>query len=64
MLLSQATKKLGFWSTVLATGFSIAYVVGQLVEWAGLLGSKGGPESGSTVLAVHFRHSPADVTGR
>ena len=40
--------KLGFWSAVLASVFSLAYVIGQLAEWSGLMGSGGGPENDST----------------
>ena len=50
--ISPSTKSVGFWSGVLATVFSITYVVGQLAEWAGWLGSKGGPESMSTPLGI------------
>jgi len=40
--------KLGFWSAVLASVFSVVYVIGQLAEWFGLMGSGGGPENDST----------------
>ena len=46
---SQATPyKIGFWAAVLASTFSIAYDIGQLAEWSGLMGSGGGPERDST----------------
>ena len=45
-------RKVGFWSAVLASVFSIWYDVGQLAEWFGWLGSAGGPESASTVLGL------------
>ena len=45
-------RKLGFWSAVLASTFSLIYVVGQLAEWLGWLGSGGGPESASTALGL------------
>jgi hypothetical protein len=48
--MSPSTKNVGFSSGVLATVFSVTYVVGQLAEWGGWLGSKGGPESMSTPL--------------
>jgi hypothetical protein len=45
----QATPyKIGFWAAVLASAFSIAYDIGQLAEWFGLMGSGGGPERDST----------------
>jgi hypothetical protein len=60
--ISPSTRTVGFWSAVLATVFSITYIVGQLAEWAGLLGSQGGPESGSTplvlVVSIHQLASP------
>jgi hypothetical protein len=34
--------RLGFWSAVLASVFSVAYDIGQLAEWSGLMGSGGG----------------------
>src|SRR5512139_649424 len=40
--------RLGFWSAVFASVFSISYVIGQLAEWFGLMGSGGGPEKDST----------------
>lgn len=40
--------KLGFWSAVLASIFSISYIIGQIAEWFGLMGSGGGPENDST----------------
>jgi hypothetical protein len=42
----------GFWSAIFATVFSITYDLGQLAEWLGWLGSKGGPESASTPLGL------------
>ena len=49
---SPSTKAVGFWSAVLTTVFSLSYVVGQLAEWQGLLGSQGGPTSVSTPLGL------------
>jgi hypothetical protein len=40
--------KIGFWSAVFASVFSIAYDIGQLAEWLGLMGSGGGAEHNST----------------
>ena len=40
--------KIGFWAAAFASFFSIAYDVGQLAEWFGLMGSGGGPERDST----------------
>lgn len=60
---TQATKNVGFWSAVLATAFSLVYVVAQLAEWAGLLGSRGGPESGSTPLGLTLLLTPSFFLG-
>lgn len=49
---SSTVGRLGFWSALLAALFSVGYVVAQLAEWVGLLGSAGGPESQSTVLGL------------
>lgn len=59
----QSARALGFWSAVLTTVFSVAYVVAQLAEWAGLLGSQGGPESGSTVLGLVVLLTPSLFLG-
>jgi len=40
--------KVGLWSAILASVFSIAYDIGQLGEWLGIMGSGGGPERDST----------------
>ena len=61
--ISPSTKVVGFWSAVLATGFSLTYVVGQLAEWAGLLGSGGGPENASTVLGIIVLLTPSLFLG-
>jgi len=61
--LSPTVKKIGFWSAVLAAIFSLIYVIGQLFEWFGLLGSKGGPESSSTVLGLIVLLTPSLFLG-
>jgi hypothetical protein len=45
---SKHVYSLGFWSAVFASVFSVAYDIGQIAEWLGLLGSGGGPENDST----------------
>jgi hypothetical protein len=59
----KSTMTVGFWSAVLATAFSITYVVGQLAEWLGVLGSQGGPESGSTLLGMVILLTPSLLLG-
>lgn len=61
--ISPATKTAGFWSAVLATIFSLIYVLGQLAEWLGWLGSKGGPESLSTPLGIAILLTPSLFLG-
>jgi hypothetical protein len=54
---------LGFWSAALCTFFSLAYVLAQLAEWAGLLGSAGGPHSRSTTLGLAVLLTPSLLLG-
>jgi len=61
--MSPSERRVGFWSAVLATTFSLAYVVAQLAEWLGWLGSKGGPESGSTVFGIVLLLTPSLFLG-
>ena len=61
--ISPATKTAGFWSAVLATVFSTTYVVAQLAEWSGWLGSSGGPASMSTPLGIVVLLTPSLFLG-
>ena len=56
---SQVTWRVGFWAAVLSALFSLLYVVFQLAEWVGLLGSAGGPESASTPLGIALLLTPS-----
>jgi hypothetical protein len=49
----------GLWSAFLCTLFSLSYVIAQLGEWAGLLGSAGGPHSKSTTLGLVVLLTPS-----
>lgn len=60
---TSANKTVGFWSAVLATTFSLAYVLAQLAEWVGWLGSAGGPESSSTPLGIAVLLTPSLLLG-
>ena len=60
---SPSVRNAGLWSAILATAFSLVYVVGQLAEWAGWLGSKGGPESASTPLGIVVLLTPSLFLG-
>ena len=61
--ISPSTKTVGFWSAVLATAFSLMYVMGQVAEWLGWLGSHGGPESASTPLGLAVLLTPSLFLG-
>ena len=61
--ISQSTRVVGFRSAVLATVFSLVYVAAQLAEWAGWLGSAGGPESASTPLGLFVLLTPSLLLG-
>ena len=61
--ISQSTRVVGFWSAVLATVFSLVYVVAQMAEWAGWLGSAGGPESASTPFGLFVLLTPSLLLG-
>jgi hypothetical protein len=60
---APATRTVGFWSAVLATGFALAYVLAQLAEWAGWLGSGGGPHSPSTPFGLALLLTPSLLLG-
>ena len=55
--------RLGFWSATLATLLSVAYVVAQLAEWLGWLGSRGGPDNVSTPLGLVVLLTPSLLLG-
>jgi hypothetical protein len=59
----KSVRRLGVWSAVLCTVFSLAYVLAQLGEWAGLLGSAGGPHSRSTSLGLIVLLTPSLLLG-
>ena len=61
--LSRPTRAVGLWASVIATTCSVAYVVGQLAEWLGWLGSAGGPSSMSTPLGFVVLLTPSLVLG-
>jgi hypothetical protein len=61
--ISPSTCTVGFWSAVLSTVFSLAYIVAQLAEWSGVLGSRGGPESTSTLLGLILLLTPSLFLG-
>jgi hypothetical protein len=58
-----ATRRMGFWSAVACAVFSLAYIVGQIFEWQGLLGSAGGPASVSTPGGIAILLTPSLLLG-
>lgn len=56
---SRDTSSLGYGAAVLCALFSVAYVLLQLAEWVGLLGSAGGPESASTARGLVLLLTPS-----
>lgn len=61
--ISPSTKAVGFWSAVAATVFSLAYVIFQLAEWMGLMGSGGGAENASTPFGLVVLLTPSLFLG-
>ncbi|QGX39778.1 hypothetical protein [Permianibacter aggregans] len=51
--------KVGAISALLCTFLSVFYVIAQLAEWAGLLGSSGGPHGSSTTLGIALLLTPS-----
>lgn len=60
---TDSTYRLGYWSALLCSVFSIAYVVAQLLEWTGVMGSAGGPESMSTPFGMAVLLTPSLLLG-
>jgi hypothetical protein len=61
--ISPSAKSLGFWSAVLSTVFSLTYVVGQIAEWLGWLGSGGGAHNLSTPFGLIVLLTPSLFLG-
>lgn len=59
----SSAHRLGFTSAVLCTVFSLAYIVAQLFEWAGVLGSAGGPHATSSPLGIAVLLTPSLLLG-
>jgi hypothetical protein len=58
-----SARTLGFWSATLCAAFSIIYVLAQLTEWLGWLGSAGGAHSRSTPLGLALLLTPSLLLG-
>jgi len=59
----SSAKAAGYWSALFATLFAVTYVVAQIAEWLGWLGSKGGPESSSTPFGLIVLLTPSLLLG-
>jgi hypothetical protein len=60
---NAAARKVGFWAACCAATFSTAYIIAQLFEWSGALGSAGGPENASTPLGLAILLTPSLLLG-
>lgn len=63
MGIPASTRQVGIWSAAAALFFSLAYVAAQIFEWAGLLGSAGGPNASSTALGIAVLLTPSLLLG-
>jgi hypothetical protein len=59
----DATRRVGLYSATASAALSITYVLGQILEWQGLLGSAGGPESTSSPLGIAVLLTPSFLLG-
>lgn len=59
----EASKRLGYWAAICAAVFSLTYIGGQVLEWLGLLGSAGGPQSSSTPIGLVLLLTPSLLLG-
>lgn len=57
--MSRASQNICGWAALVSAGLSLLYVAGQLLEWAGFLGSAGGPESTSTPFGIAVLLTPS-----
>ena len=61
--MSSATRTAGLWGGALSTLFSVVYIVGQIAEWLGWMGSGGGAENSSTLLGLIVLLTPSLFLG-
>jgi hypothetical protein len=59
----MAARSVGIWSAYAAFTLSLAYVIAQLLEWAGWLGSAGGPNSASSATGLAILLTPSLLLG-
>lgn len=60
---NNSSQWVGVWSAVSSAAFSLTYVAAQFLEWGGLLGSAGGPESASTPFGLAILLTPSLLLG-
>lgn len=60
---ADSNRAVGFWAAASATFFSLTYVIGQLAEWFGWMGSGGGPQNASTPLGLIVLLTPSLLLG-
>lgn len=61
--LDHAARRVAFWAAIACAITSIAYVLAQLLEWQGVLGSAGGPASASTPFGIALLLTPSLLLG-
>jgi hypothetical protein len=59
----RSVRLAGFWSAVMATVFSLTYILAQLAEWTGLMGSGGGANNASTPFGLVVLLTPSLFLG-
>jgi hypothetical protein len=62
-MLDNAARRVAFWAAIACAVTSIAYVLAQLLEWQGVLGSAGGPASASTPFGIALLLTPSLLLG-
>jgi len=59
----SSARVVGLVAATTTAGLAIAYIIAQLFEWAGLLGSAGGPNSPSTPMGLAVVLTPSLLLG-
>ncbi len=60
---TYTARRVGGWAAIGCAVFSLLYILAQLFEWAGALGSAGGPDSVSTSLGLGLLLTPSLLLG-
>jgi hypothetical protein len=63
MTIDNTARRVAFWAAIACAVTSIAYVLAQLLEWQGVLGSAGGPASASTPFGIALLLTPSLLLG-